>query len=128
MITNDLRYGGTLNVGDFIGIGSDWGMNFGWYCGNGKAGNIQYICPRTVVYNFEGYNHRVNWSKDNNTVLTARDRKGFTLDHIGKNPIRNHKKDNAVKIIVADGLFHGTELKDYERAKEILTQIKFLKS
>lgn len=123
MITNKIRYGGTLNIGDFIVIGCDWSVSYGWYCGNGKSGNIQFIAPHVVNYSSVAYDERVKSS----TNLTAKDRKGFSLDHIGKSPIRNSRKKNVIKIIYPESIFTGVDLEMYKAAKDILTQIKFLK-
>lgn len=119
-----IKHGGTLNIGDFIGIGSNWGMNFGWYSGNGKSGNIQYITPYSVRWAFDAYNKRIN---SPHLPAIPKDRGGFTLDHIEKNYIRQHKNDTVVKITCPDDVFTGGELQIYLAAKRVLQEMHFLK-
>jgi hypothetical protein len=126
MITNDIRYGGTLKIGDFIGIGDNYGMSFGWYCGNGRADNIQYITIESILYAHRDYLRLVETAKRTGIPLSKKDRDGFSLDHIGKHPVRNHKKDCVVKLTDSDSLFSGDKFINYEKAKLILTQIKLI--
>lgn len=121
MITNDIKFGGTIYVGDFILIGDGY-VNYGWYSGNGKAGNIQFINPRTVNYSVAEYNDRIK-----NSPISSKDKKGFNLDHIGKYPIRNTRKHFVIKITDPEAVLTGHDLTEYLKAKETLTQIKFLK-
>lgn len=124
MITSSIKYGGTLEIGDFLGIGSNWGMSFGWYSGNGKSGNIQYITPNQVVWSFGAYHKRMN----NPAVkISSKDRGGFSLEHIEKSPVRIHKNDTMVKITCPDDVFTGADLQKYLEAKKILQQMHFLK-
>jgi len=124
MITTKIRHGGDLQIGDFIGIGDNYGMSFGWYSGNGKTGTLQYITSYSVTGEWTGYNSRITGP---NGTLYPKDRKGFTLDHIYKSHVLKHRLDRVVKITCPDDCFTGRDLQTYLEAKRILTDMKFLK-
>lgn len=127
MIFNELRFGGKIVPGDFIGIGSDWGMTFGWYAGNGKAGNIQYVHTRSIIRASDDYTNHIEWSKEQNGIISNKYKRGLSFDHIAKTAVRSHKKDNVVKIVNPDELFSGIELETYKEAKDTLIKLNFLK-
>jgi hypothetical protein len=108
MITNEIRFGGTLHIGDFIMVGSDYGFTYGWYSGNGKAGNIQFISPSMVYFANDG-------------------NQPFTFNNIKKSFVRDSRKDNVVKITNPERVFTNEYLRHYIEAKELLTKINFLK-
>lgn len=124
MITQEIRYGGTLKIGDFIAIAANHYLYFGWYCGNGKAGNIQYVGVQEVAWQFKEFNDR---QSGKSYGVNHKDRKGFSLDHFRKNPLRNNKKHTVIKITDPEEMFTQYELTEYLKAKEILTNMKFLK-
>jgi hypothetical protein len=107
MITNEIRFGGTLNIGDFIMIGSDYGFSYGWYSGNGKAGNIQFISPSMVYF--------------------ADKADKFSFSNIKKSFVRDSRKGNVVKITDPESVLTNECLRHYIEAKELLTKINFLK-
>lgn len=123
MIVNYITFGGTLTIGDFIGIGSNCGMTFGWYSGNGKSGNIQFISPWDIITDFRDYNERMK----KGVKKTTKDVRGFSLDHIGKHPVRGRHLNRIVKITCPDDVFTGVDLQRYLEAKRILTDMKFIK-
>jgi len=123
MIVSTIKYGGVLNVGDFLGIGSNCGMTFGWYSGNGKSGNIQFISAYDVIREFKDYNDRMKVG----VKKTTKDVRGFNFDHISKHPLRGRHVDRALKITCPDDVFTGLDLQRYLEAKRILTDMKFLK-
>ena len=127
MITTHIRYGGNLTIGDFIGVGNGYHMAFGWYSGNGKSGTVQYVTSHVIAWEFNAYNSRMN--STNTAVMNSnpKDRKGFTLDHIGKSYVMANKANTIVKITCPDDCFSGKDLQDYLEAKRILTDMKFLK-
>jgi len=122
-MTKFIKYGGTLQEGDFIGVGANHGMTFGWYSGNGRSGTLQFIRSRTVVWEFDHFNER----KAKGDMLCNKDKRGFSLDHIGKEYVKNSKTNCVVKINDATGLFTDEELDRYEKAVVILKAMNFLK-
>jgi len=122
MITTNIKYGGALKIGDFIGVGSNWGMDFGWYSGNGKSGTVQFITPQTITYDFTAYTKRQQGG-----YPEPKDRRGFSLDCISKSFVRVQHGNRIVKITCPDDVFTGKELQQYLEAKRILTDMKFLK-
>jgi len=124
MITSTIKYGGILQIGDFIAVGSNYEMAFGWFSGNGKTGTIQYIWPNKITWAFSEYNKTMN---NPNAVLSAKDRRGFSLDHISKDYVRLQHFNRVVKITCPDDVFAGADLQKYLEAKRILTDMKFLK-
>jgi len=125
MIGYIVKYGGMLQIGDFIGIGDSYGMMFGWFSGTGKTGTLQYVAPYSVIGEWRGYNHRMN--NQSTTTPYPKDRRGFTLDHIGKSHVLKHRSDRVVKITSPEDCFLGTDLQNYLDAKKILTDMNFLK-
>lgn len=109
MITNDIKYGGTLQIGDFIMIGHPRGYNFGWYSGSGKSGNIQFITTSSIYF-----------ANDGNVP--------FNFNNISKSFVRNTKIDTVIKIADPLSVLTNTDLKHYLEAKELLIKINFLKS
>jgi len=126
MIVNHIKYGGALKVGDFIGIGSNCGMTFGWYSGNGKSGNIQFISAYDVIREFNDFKARMN-NKSTVSKKSTKDIRGFSFDHLSKHPLRGRHVDRAVKITCPDDVFTGLDLQRYLEAKRILIDMKFIK-
>jgi hypothetical protein len=124
MITTNIKYGGDLEIGDFIAVGSNYEMNFGWYSGNGKSGTIQFMRPWGVAWLFEQYNKRIN---NPNFPTENKDKRGFTLEHIEKDFVRKQHFNRVIKITCPDDVFTGRDLQNYLEAKRILTDMKFLK-
>jgi len=127
MITTHIKFGGDLQIGDFIAVGSNYMMNFGWYSGNGKSGTIQYVTARSVGWAFGAYNIRRDSKVPAVVNSNPKDRMGFTLDHISKDFVRQQHNNRIVKITCPDDCFTGRDLQTYLEAKRILTDMKFLK-
>jgi hypothetical protein len=109
MKANEIKYGGPLEIGDFIFVGCSWQFMYGWFCGNGKSDTIQYITPSSVYFA-----HKQDES--------------VPFPSIRKSYVRQTKIDTIIKISDPDKIFSQHELKFYLEAKEILNKIKFLKS
>jgi hypothetical protein len=122
MITSNIKYGGVLQIGDFIAVGSNYEMGFGWFSGLGKTGTIQYIQSHSVSWQYEQYRKRQQAG-----TTEPKDRKGFTLEHIDKAFVRKQHFNRVVKITCPDDVFTGRDLQNYLEAKRILTDMKFLK-
>ena len=122
-MTHYIKHGGTLNVGDFICVFSKYGVVFGWYSGNGRNGTVQFVRPRSVVWEYEHFKEREAQGK----LICNRDKQGFSLDHISKEFVKNSKTDNIVKVNDPKGLFEGEELVRYEQAVQILKTMRVLK-
>jgi len=124
MITSTIKYGGTLQIGDFICLGNSWGLAFGWYSGNGKSGTIQFVSPRNILWDFKTYSIRTTQPGGS---TFPKDRKGFTLDHISKAYVRSNHANRVLKITCPDDVFTGEDLQNYLVAERILKDMKFLK-
>lgn len=122
MMTYHIKHGGTLQVGDFIAISKKDYVQFGWYSGNGRAGNLQFVRPFFVVKDKEHFEDRVRKGTTSN-----KDKQGFSLDHIGKEFVKHKHADYVIKINDASGLFTGVDLQLYEEARSILKAMNVIK-
>lgn len=128
MIIQKIPFGKELHIGDYLAYSTTYAPNFGWFVGNGKTGSIQYISPRTVIYEFDNYNKRIEKSKTSNVDLSRKDNKGFTFEHIGKNFVKGSNFNKIIKITDPSAIFSEREFDEYEKAKKILTEMHFLKN
>ena len=122
MSTYHIMHGGTLQIGDFIAYTKKDHVYFGWYSGNGRYGNIQYVRPYFVIKDKEHFEDRVKKGTTSN-----RDKQGFSLDHIGKEPIKHKNSHLVIKINDTTDLFTGDELRLYEEARQILKAMNVIK-
>ena len=129
MITTDILYGGTLNIGDFIFFSRSGQFDYGWYVGNGKTGTLQYIKPTSVVYHKSIYD--AGLTVYNNTGVGSKRifERPFNFDSIGKDYIKKEHFIKVVKIENPDNIFVKGHAKDtYDKAKAILANLNFIKS
>jgi len=110
MITKEIKYGGTLQQGDFIGVGSNYGMLFGWYVGCIKVHTIQFISPATVLQEFIAYKN-----------------KQFTFEHISKDQVKDLNHNRIIKIHNPDDIFDLDDRERYRLAKKVLQDLDFFK-
>jgi hypothetical protein len=129
MITNDILYGGTLNIGDFIFFSRSGQFDFGWYVGNGKTGTIQYIKPQTVLYSKRTYDAGLIVYNETGVGSRKLFSRPFNFENIGKDFIKKEHFIKVVKIENPDNIFVKGHAKDtYDKAKKILTDLNFIKS
>jgi hypothetical protein len=125
-----LKYGGDLHPGDFIAISEQNRMSFGWYFGDGIGGTLQYYYLRAPLNSYEYYEE---WSKKTPEAKKAswydkKFQKGFTLKCIWKSYINAVHKTRVVKITNPEDIFTDQEdREEYEKSKEILIKLKFIK-
>ena len=126
-----LKYGGDLQIGDFIGISYTNCIIFGWYCGDGR-GTLQYYnitCPMNAMSNYE------SWKKDFNNGDIKPDswrakqyKNGFTKKDLWKDYINSIRATRIIKINRPEEILTNAEDREYyERSKEILLTLNFIK-
>jgi hypothetical protein len=125
----DTRYGGELQIGDFIAVAYSNTFSFGWYVGSGK-GTIQFVDvhgPASAWHIYErwkageliGHWYSKRFAKD-----------GFTFKLLYKNYVLGDKVDEGrrvIKIEDPESIFtNAGDLEEYKKSKEALIYIKFL--
>jgi len=126
-----VRYGGDLQIGDFIMVAGNGYTSFGWYCGQGR-GTIQYYqygVPGNMFENFQEW--QTNGPKDINSWYAEKFQKhGFTSKLFYKDYIYGNgigvNGSRVVKIADPESIFTEQEDIDrYKKSKEALISIKF---
>jgi hypothetical protein len=129
MITTEILYGGTLNIGDFIFFSRSGQFDYGWYVGNGKTGTLQYIKPQSVVYNHQIYEAGLTVYNTTGVGSKRVFERPFNFEGIGKDYIKKEHFIKVVKIENPDNIFVKGHAKDtYDKAKAILAKLNFIKS
>jgi hypothetical protein len=64
MKTLEIKYGGVLQTGDFIGVGSNHSMYFGWYVEKSKPNIVEFISPENVIKARDGYKQRMEYREN----------------------------------------------------------------
>ena len=125
-----VRYGGDLQIGDFIMIANSNYTTFGWYCGTGRN-TIQYYQFRVPGDRLEEYQQWKAGNLKNYTWLAERfEKNGFTAKLFYKDYIYgggiNLNGSRVVKIADPESIFtHPEDIEDYRKSKEALINIKF---
>ena len=122
------RYGGELEIGDFIMVANVNYTSFGWYCGKGR-GTLQYYQYRVPAVIFEDFQ---DWQTEPSTAYRGRsfEKHGFSSKVLYKEYIYTGGIECAgsrvVKITDPEAIFTNPEDLDYYlKSKEALINIKF---
>jgi hypothetical protein len=127
-----LRYGGDLQIGDFIMIANSNYTTFGWFCGTGR-GTVQYYHFRVPGDRFEAFQ---NWQAG---TIDSRDKwlverfkkygfgsKLFYKEYVYGSGLNSKNGSRVVKLIDPESIFTEQEdLESYRKSKEALIHIKF---
>jgi len=120
-----LRYGGNLQVGDFIAVSYTNCIWFGWYAGDGR-GTLQYYSINSPINSYENYE---NWKtrQASGGARSERYPNGFTRKCLYKSYINSVHQTRVMKIANPEELFTEQEDREkYEKSKEILIQLNFI--
>jgi hypothetical protein len=127
-----LRYGGDLQIGDFIIVANSNYTSFGWFCGRGQGGTVQYYYFRVPA---ERYKTFQEWEAGklpnlNKWYREKFEKHGFSSKLFYKEYIYGGSMDlngsRVVKIADPESIFtHPEDLEDYRKSKEALISIKF---
>ena len=126
-----LRYGGDLQIGDFILVANSNYTSFGWFCGRGQGGTVQYYHFRVPGDRFEYFKEwQTNGLKDNPWFVQQIEKHGFTAKLFYKEYIYGDSvSDNGSRIVKLpnpeDIFTEPEDLEDYRKSKEALIYIKF---
>lgn len=120
-----LRYGGNLQVGDFIAVSYTNCIWFGWYAGDGR-GTLQYYSIHSPTNSYQNYEY---WKtrQANGGAKSERYPNGFTRNCLYKSYINSVHQTRVMKITNPEELFTEQEDREqYEKSKEILIQLNFI--
>jgi hypothetical protein len=122
-----VRYGGDLQIGDFIMIANSNYTSFGWYCGTGR-GTIQYYHFSVPGDRFEAFQDWQTGKLDNSWYAARFKKYGFSSKLFYKCYIYGGGIDlngsRVVKLTDPESIF--TEQEDLEDYRKALIYIKFL--
>lgn len=125
-----VRYGGDLQIGDFIMIANSNYTSFGWYAGQGQ-GTVQYYHFRIPGDRYESFKQWEAGRLDNSWLAPKFQKHGFNSktfykDYIYGGGIDSSHGSRVVKIKDPESIFTNQEdLEDYRKSKEALIYIKF---
>ena len=126
-----LRYGGDLQIGDFVAMSNGNYLTFGWYCGAGR-GTLQYYYYRDPGSKFEAFQEWQNgqprdiqsWSGKRYEKFGFSSKlfyKGYIYgSQLGQDGTRVMKVENPESIFTEQ-----EDLESYRKSKEALIYIKF---
>jgi len=126
-----IRYGGNLEVGDFIAIGYTNSIWFGWYAGNGR-GTVQFYSinsPMHAKNNYESWKEDFDNGKIEPDSWRAKQYKdGFTRKCLWKSYINSPHPTRILKISRPEELLTEQEDREtYEKSKAALITLNFIK-
>lgn len=125
-----IQYGGVLHPGDFIAVSNGNHIDFGWYAGDGR-GTLQFYSFRTPASVYEHYDKWLQKSDEQKAKSKwelKRYEKGFTLKCLWKSYINTVYKTRVMRITNIEDIFTEKEdRKEYERSKEALIKLNFIK-
>lgn len=130
MTKHNLRYGGQLEIGDFIAIADGTYVNLGWYVGAGQ-GTLQYYPYRNPGVEYKDYNKFLNNpSPGMGDVNHYAKHKKFSSKLIWKAYIYGwgvrDGGTRVIKITNPETLFTTPEdLKAYDESREALITLNF---
>ena len=130
MIKHNLKYGGDLEIGDFIAIADGMHITLGWYVGAGQ-GTLQYYQYTSPGEVYERYNKFLNDPSPGKWETARYGRyKKFSSKIIWKGYIYGYGVRNqgtrVIKITNPESLFTTPEdLKIYNKSKEALLTLNF---
>ena len=105
----ELKYGGTLKIGDPIIVCYGSGMLFGIFAGYGR-GTLQYYMPNSIVYRY-----------DNNLILKNDKKPSFY-----KSFVRGDNVKYRIIKVNPEVLHNQEDLIEYEKAIDILKQYNLM--
>ena len=118
-----VKYGGDLQIGDFIAISYSAGFTLGWYCGDGKN-TLQFFETHWPATSLDQYN-RVKADAAYRDYDKANSEE-FNKSWIAKSYVMDWKW-RVMKIENPESLFTDPkDLNRYIESKQILEQIKFI--
>ena len=127
-----LRYGGDLQIGDFILVANSNYTSFGWFCGRGQGGTVQYYHFRVPADKFKAFQEwQANGDKNISAWYAERFKKhGFSSKIFYKDYIYGGGIDltgsRVIKLSNPEDIFTDPQdLEDYRKSKEALIHIKF---
>lgn len=122
-----LKYGGDLQIGDFIGVSVNNTMDFGWYCGDGSSGTLQYYSIWAPKYRYDDYEEFLTLddvAKKRYTIY----KNGFTKKCLYKSYINAVHDTRVMKLSHPENIFTNKEDREvYEKSKEVLIKLNFIK-
>ena len=122
----NIRYGGQLQLGDFIVVSNDKTLTFGWYTGLGNN-TVQYVSITTPISMNRIFE---NW-KSNPTSYRYYDKKfekkGLLFSHLPKGYVLDKHRFQIAKIPGnPEDLFTNVQdLENYRASKKVLESMKF---
>ena len=126
-----LQYGGQLSPGDFIAISDSNRLTFGWYFGDGIGGTLQYYYLNSPIQSYKTYEE---WNCITDPQVKSKHwrakqyLKGFTLKSMWKSYINTVHDTRVMKITNAEEIFTDPQDREtYEKSKEVLIKLKFVK-
>jgi hypothetical protein len=124
----NLKYGGQLEIGDFIAVSNGNHIDFGWYCGDGHS-TLQYYSYGVPANAHKQYKDWLNQSDaDKGAWRTKIYTNGFTKKCLWKSYINAVHSTRVVKIVRPEDIFTNKEDRDYyEESKEALITLNFIK-
>lgn len=126
-----LKYGGDLQIGDFVAMSNGNYLTFGWYCGAGR-GTLQYYYYRDPGSKFEAFQDWQANKLDKTQSWQAKrfEKHGFSSklfykgyiygSQVGQDGTRVMKVENPESIFT-----QKEDLESYRKSKEALIYIKF---
>jgi hypothetical protein len=126
MKTLEIKYGGVLQTGDFIGVGSNHSMFFGWYVEKDKPSIIEFISPENVIKARDNLKLRIELREAKGKEPLDSDANGLTLNHIKREYVRTLGFSRVVRIHEPNLIFQDEDKDEYRLAKKILEELKFL--
>jgi len=126
MKTVEIKYGGVLQTGDFIGVGSNHSMYFGWYVEKDKPHIVEFITPKSVIEARDSYRQRMELCENRGKEPLDSDVKGLTFNHIKRDNVRTLSYSRVVRIHEPNLIFQDEDKDEYRLAKKILETLKFL--
>jgi len=122
----EIKYGGVLQTGDFIGVGSNHSMYFGWYIEKDKPHIVEFITPKSIIEARDSYRKRMEFRERLGRKPLDSDVKGLTIDHVKKDNVRTPNSSRVVRIHEPNLIFQDEDKDEYRLAKKILEELKFL--
>jgi hypothetical protein len=120
-----LKYGGDLQIGDFIGVSVNNCMDFGWYCGDGINKTLQYYtiwAPKVIYEDYEA------WKKLPEDKNPGAYKNGWTIKCLYKSYINTVHDTRVIKILHPEDIFtNKADREAYEKSKEVLIKLNFIK-
>jgi hypothetical protein len=125
-----VRYGGDLQIGDFLMVADGNATSFGWYCGTGR-GTLQYYFYRDAGEKWKAFEEWQAGKLDNSWYGGRFKKYGFSYKLFYKCYIYGGGLDavygsRVVKLPDGESIFTNQEDIDaYRKSKEALLHIKF---